>query len=538
MKQETYLKKSIDQIPRVLSLEDRDFSSPTFGCFDRKYWSWKFKDFPDATLQRNVYPLSLVYSIDFKGNEYFKNKQVEKWIKAGILYWVSIQHKNGSFDQAFPNEYSFGATAFTLYPMIKSFLIVKNEFSSEEKKGILSAFRRAAGFLVDNNEVHGFISNHLSGAALSLDIAGEILKEEKYIKRSRELINLVLEKQSEEGWFLEYEGPDPGYETLGLSYLAKYYQRNKNQEVLRALKKSIEFLSYFVHPDGTIGGKYGSRNTELFYPAGLEIIKNGIPLSVKILEKLKKSIGLSFVDEENLSPLLESYLEAYINSERMEGGGALLPCEEEKETKFFKKSKIFIQGNSNYYLICNAAKGGVLKIFDKEKIVFGDDGFLGRVKKDLLTTQILNPKAKVSIGENRIEIEVPFMKSPRDVVTPLKFIALRVINLTVCKNIYLGNFIKKTLIRMLITKKKAYPVWLKREIVFGEREIEIRDILTKEKNIKFKSLDYGKSFFSIHMGSAGYFNFSQLEEKRKLNPLDLEIFNKKNKVEIINKINF
>ena len=295
MEKQNYLKKSLSQVPRVLSLQDRDISSPNYGCFDRGFWAWKFKDFPDASLQRAVYPLSLIYSSDFEGNIYFKNENLANWIKAGILYWAKIQHKNGSFDQAFPNEYSFGATAFTLRPLIESFLIIRERFAPTEERIVLDLIDKAARFLFKNGETHGFISNHLAGAALALYRAGKLLEDEKYKKQSRKTVKLILENQSKEGWFKEYEGPDPGYETLGIYYLAKYHKETEDGKVLEALKNSIEFLSHFIHPDGTFGGEYGSRNTEIFYPAGFEIMKNEIPLAGKMARAISEEKTIFFL---------------------------------------------------------------------------------------------------------------------------------------------------------------------------------------------------------------------------------------------------
>ena len=49
------------KIDYILSKLDRDPFSRTAGSFDRLYWGWKLKDYPDATLQRLVYPLTKYY---------------------------------------------------------------------------------------------------------------------------------------------------------------------------------------------------------------------------------------------------------------------------------------------------------------------------------------------------------------------------------------------------------------------------------------------------------------------------------------------
>jgi len=548
MEKEVYLNNAMYQIPRILSLEDRDFSSLTCGCFDRTYWAWKFKDFSDVTLQRSVYLLSIVYSNNFNGNIYFKNENIKEWIKAGILYWFKIQHKNGSFDQAFPNEFSFGATAFTLHPLIKSLSAIEKCFSTKEKEIIYNTFERSARFLVRNSEVHGFISNHLAGGALSLYNVGVLLNKEIYKKHSRKLIDLILKNQSKEGWFKEYDGPDPGYETLGIYYLAKYYQETQDENVLKALERSINFLSYFLHPDGTFGGEYGSRNTEIFYPAGFEILRNKIPLARKISDKMRgfifknKTISLRSVDKENLIPLVENYLEAYLASGETEPTKEiLLPFERKEEDKFFKLSGIYIKSSCNYYAICNTKKGGILKIFDKaeKKIAWNDVGYVGEIKNgNLLTTQISNSKTKIIFNDDSIDIATNFMKVSRKVLTPFKLIILRIFGFTICKNIFIGNLFKKNIVKMLITQKSNYPVRLARKVIFQKEKVEIQDVLTKNKGVKFKWLEYGKKFSAIHMGSAKYFQISQLEKLRDLSTVNVKKFNQENKAVIFNKIHF
>src|SRR5437899_13012501 len=83
----------------LLSQQDRNAYSPTFGCFDRRYWAWKLVDFPDATLQRAVHGLALVYADP--ASSWHHSPAVEEAVCAGVAYAASIQGPDGSFDQAF-----------------------------------------------------------------------------------------------------------------------------------------------------------------------------------------------------------------------------------------------------------------------------------------------------------------------------------------------------------------------------------------------------------------------------------------------------
>ena len=57
-----YADVALTQIPRVLTLQDRDPSSPTYGCFDRNYWHYRTQDFPSGMYQELALPLAQVYA--------------------------------------------------------------------------------------------------------------------------------------------------------------------------------------------------------------------------------------------------------------------------------------------------------------------------------------------------------------------------------------------------------------------------------------------------------------------------------------------
>ena len=58
-----YLISCKDQIEKVLTLQDRNEFSNTYGCFDRNYWHYKTRDFPSAMSQEYTLVLALAYSV-------------------------------------------------------------------------------------------------------------------------------------------------------------------------------------------------------------------------------------------------------------------------------------------------------------------------------------------------------------------------------------------------------------------------------------------------------------------------------------------
>ena len=166
---------------RLLSEGNRDPYSPAYGCFDRRFWGWKSVDFPEATLQRNAYPLAWLFQHPDSRFE-VKADILTEAVLAALSFSASIQHRDGSFDQAFPHEHSFGATAFLLHSLLEAFRAVRETRPAEFSIAIENCLQRAAGFLCHHEEQHGCISNHLAGAALSLRTAGDYFDEPRYRK--------------------------------------------------------------------------------------------------------------------------------------------------------------------------------------------------------------------------------------------------------------------------------------------------------------------------------------------------------------------
>src|SRR6266508_5970652 len=75
----------------LLSQQDRDPYSPTYGCMDRRYWGWKLVDYAEATFQRNVYPLNWWLTHGSHDPEIIY--VLREAVQAGIAYATRIQHK-------------------------------------------------------------------------------------------------------------------------------------------------------------------------------------------------------------------------------------------------------------------------------------------------------------------------------------------------------------------------------------------------------------------------------------------------------------
>ena len=187
--------------------------------------------------------------------------------------------------------------------------------------------------------------NQTSGSVIALHNIYLITGFQKYNLGAKIKLDTIISNQNKEGWYPEYGGPDLGYFSLAIDYLSKYYNKNQtNVTLFNSLDKAINFMKDFIHPDGSYGGEYGTRNTEYIYPDGLELLANKIKPARLILKsfyssiKENKIINPACVDDRYFSFMIPNYLQALIHSIEWE-------YSIEKEANFIK-----IYNNAGIYI--------------------------------------------------------------------------------------------------------------------------------------------------------------------------------------------
>jgi len=526
---------------KLLNEINRDPTSPAYGCCDRRFWSWKTVDFPEATFQRNLAALAWFLS---QPEALGAHNLLAEWIKAGLLFTCHIQHRNGSFDQAYPFEQSYGATAFLLPDLIAAYQGIQNAFSPQQQYSIAAMFSKAASFLFKHSEMHAYISNHLAGSALALYLAGNILNKKEYEIQAQKIIDSILNNQSEEGWYPEYGGADPGYQSLCLYYLAQIYKIAPSAALKESFQKSLQFLQYFVHPDGTFGGEYGSRRTEVYYPGGIAILSDEFPLAASITNRMKASIemgqtvNLTDIDMGNFAPLLNNTIQLLAFQEKRRSEP--LPNQKKTLHQVFPQAGLLVHANPQYYAIVGISNGGVMKIFDKRtaRIALDDCGWVGKILQDkYITTQMTTSENNWQWSQDCLVLKNDFYVMQHSLPGPFKFLLLRCMNLTIMRFHFLNEFVKKILVKMLISGKKSVPVNRVLEITFNEKEILIKEKFQKSASIALKRLCLPGKFTSIHMASARYFTPNQMIEP-VLQEIDVDQFNQNNEIACTRMLHF
>ena len=357
-RKEVYLKEILAQAPRIIGLQCRVPSMKPYGCFDRPYWNYGDYGTPRARRQEGVLTLALLYTIEHEDNVYYRNRMILEWIKAGIDFWMGIQLRTGAFNEAYPNEFNHTSTAFTSYAVSESLLLLKEELPA--RQAYLEALRRAAEWLRRHDTP--LVVNQNTGAAVFLYNMHMLTGDDTYAKLANDKFEHIASSQDPEGWFNEYGGPDIGYLSLGIGYLAKYFQKSGNERVLPVLARAVDFISYFVHPNDTYGGEYASRDTEYLMPDGFEILAPRIETANAIAETIadairRRSAVLPFsLDDKYLLYNGYDYLQAYLNNRFDSADTDVLPYSK-PFFRYFKSSRIAVRNSDKIYVVAQRQQG-------------------------------------------------------------------------------------------------------------------------------------------------------------------------------------
>lgn len=504
-----FLDQAHSALPRILALFDRNPASPTLGQGDRYWWAWKWIDFGNGTFQGAAHGLARLTVAGL----------LPAWLPEGpVLSRIleifsgtrSLVRSNGSMEEAFPNESSFCVTALAAFDLLSAVDLLGPRLSEAQRRDCLDAVRPMISFLLDNDEEHGFISNHLATAAAALarwtsltGLPGE--------ERARRIWESIRERQSAEGWFLEYQGADPGYQTLCTYYLAALHQLRPGWGILSPLARSVRFLSHFIHPDGSLGGLYGSRNTRFYYPAGFEYLAGEIPEAASVAAFMRESVAartvvtLETMDEPNLIPMFNAYCwAAALTAETGPlGETASLPFQEPGSwRKRFDEAGLLVDKGAGHYTVVSWHKGGVVSHFGPDAR-FLDGGVLVRgLTGTLYSSQAFQPENQVEFAPDGLTVTAPLCAVRVESPTPLKFFLLRLFCLTVFRSSRLGNMVKRALVRYLITALKPSGLRLRRSIRLGDALTVQDEILGDARG--FERVETARPFSAIYMASQGY----------------------------------
>ncbi|MFZ5587080.1 MAG: hypothetical protein ACOZHQ_14265 [Thermodesulfobacteriota bacterium] len=532
-----YARQLVREAPRLLSALDRCPVSASGGSLDREWWAWASKDFANQDQQRGLWALAYLYTTPLGGNILHQEGALLGWIAQGVRFWLKSQDRRGAFDHLYPYESSWMAAAFTLADLVETYRLVGAAVDAETREAWQRAMLRAGDFLLAHDETHGFISNHRAGAAAALAGLSQVAGRTQYLQGAWRIMDGVYARQSPEGWFLEYEGADPGYQTLDTHYQALFYLNcGRDPRVLARVGASLEFLSYFMHPDGSIGGDYGSRNCPHFFPGGLEVFAAELPLAEAIAAagawglEAGTSCGLEDSDTRNAFPLVTSYVLAHRALSQPRPNPPAAPAELPRQRQFerhWPQAGLYARNEGRRYLVAGLNKGGVVKLFDSEtgELLHSSCGYHARQGGRDYTTLLwgtgqavefdppLMPGSEAPCAPRRVTVRSRFYRFQTDrLMRPWQLIAFRLFMFSLGRVSFLNHLMRKHLIiKRFLTQRQAGGLTLERTLDLDSDKLVIDDLIAGP-GAGLDSLREHGFFSTVYMASARYFRRQDLRQ--------------------------
>jgi len=509
-----FLRKGLDEIPKILTLQDRNPHSPTYGCFDRNFWHYKIIDFPSGMSQELVWPLALAWMIDAPWNPYYAKESVRDWVIAGMRYACHSSHSDGSCDDYYRFEKASGAAAFSLLAMLESFRILESK-----DRQLIEFFTRRADWLSKHME-SGKLANHQALIALCLQLAGDLVGSDRFEEAKKDRLDTVLSWQSREGWFSEYQGFDPGYHTLTITCLSWLHRINPGFAGLEtALSRAIDLAVEFIHPDGTCGGEYGSRNTNNYFSAGFEIAGSWKPESLYANDRYARAVldGLTpcFSDDHILGHHAWNDLLTclHFNSERDYHAPV-------RQTRvWLPEAGVLIDRRDGYELYTSLNKGGVFKLFREGKLLMADTGISAKVthrRRELTAVSHLAGGCRTEIDEDSLSVNGSMGMAKQKQMNTFNLIVLRMFMCTFGR--FFPDLVRKLLQALLITGKNDAGLSFNRQFDRIAGGWKIRDEISADDWAKVSSIGLGCDQTSIYVVMSRTFHTGNLFRFVDLSP--------------------
>lgn len=506
-------------LTKLLTLQDRNPHSPTYGCFDRNFWHLRITDFPSGMAQEFVLPLALAYAEEFAGNPFYHNETVREWIRAGLSFAAQSAHTDGSCDDYYPFEKAAGAAAFSLYAALHAIHLAELDFEE------FSSFLELRGSWLANHQESGRLSNHEALIANNLFRLETITGKKHFAKSARRRLKRLLSWQNIEGWFYEYQGCDPGYLTLTIANLAEIDQLHPELGLRDPIRAAVQFLLELQPPDGWLSGEWTSRNTNNYFPHGFEICGKWLPEALVINSRAMAALAHApeYDDDHILAHHCWSYLFAAQNwiDDRPDIEAYL----SKEEYVHFSEAGFVKQRQGRLCLLTSLNKGGSFRLYDGSKLIQSDTGvsilLQSGNKKINYVCHLWSDDNKVTLSNNQITITGNMERAKASQMTPIKNIILRILMLSIGR--MNPDFVRRMLQRLLITGKSRSPFTFNRELHLFPAELKVIDHIEGKGAIV--SAGIGPAQTSTYTVMSRVFHHSQLQPWENI-PIQLQVHDK------------
>jgi hypothetical protein len=531
-----YLTTALAEIPRLLGAVDRNPYRPTYGCLDRQYWHYRTSSFPSEMYQEGALPLAMAYALELPGNRWHGDARVRELAVAALRFAARSSHPDGSCDDYYPFERALGAAVFSLQATAEAYRILQLDDPE-----LLRWLHRRADWVIKHDEP-GWLANHQALAVLGLLRVGQITGQQAYCDAAGARLETLLAWQSDEGWFEEYGGADPGYQTLTIDCLAKVRRLTGGTKLDEPLRKAVAFARLFLHPDGSYAGEYGSRGTYHFYPHGVELLAPANPdaadLADGFLRGLAQGKQAVFSDDRLFAHRLGNLIEAYVDWSPVRPA----PC-------YFPVARLLVRRTRTTHTVISAARGGVFKHFGRSGVAVTDAGLIvetrdGRVAVSQMhdLSRSIEPAGGEGPGDSGLTVSGPLYWCRFETATPLRQALFHAGMWTLGR--WCRTSVRRILQRRLITGRRLCPVRLTRTFEFrrcptdgkaaaGGPGLRVTDTIELgNPRIQVRRMAFGTDHEAAYVAACGVYQEAVLQPWTDLQPY-VEELNARGQVTVV-----
>ena len=251
---DSYLNCLIEGVPKVLGT----FAEDTGRFMTGDGWA--------VTNQDVIYPLALLYSTPHPQNVYHRDAKILEYALRGGDALRDFQYPDGRVEFVKVDGSKWGPTymPWSMYHWLEAYALLKEQLGVDRKQrwedGLSLAFEGIAKEIT-NGRVH----NIPTWNGMSTYRAGQIFDNEKWRAAGETMIHRSVEAQTEGGYWLEHGGPTTSYNLVYVHAIGLYYEFSKDERVLSALRRGLDFHIRYTYPDGvpveTIDGRVKYRGS-------------------------------------------------------------------------------------------------------------------------------------------------------------------------------------------------------------------------------------------------------------------------------------
>lgn len=487
-------------LPRMLTQVCRDPGSPGYGSFDRNWWHYKIRDFSSIILQQGGYALHCASRLPQFAD---RTEALETLAAASCRFWNDRAVKHGAFEEYYPWEQGYPPAAFSSLAVAK--MAAEGVVDADE---VFQGLEKAAKQLQSRFEPKAANQQVAGTAALCWirRIAPELVDESVF----GDICNRTLACQHEEGWYMEYGGPDLGYLSVTMDCLWDAYDATGDERFKASAAKALGFIAPFAALPQRGAGMHNSRNTDYIVPYGIArflVEENQASTAALILSRILSDLNSS---EHFVQAIDDRYFCHYIghsffravppvegvkpNETRMADftGQGLPACgrsagggmgETAEGSRGVRMDRWFpgtghwlrYEPDSDSSVLVSAKKGGILSIASGDKAACSDFGWMIKADGQEWVSHWWADFWTFDRKEDRIAISGHLTPHTETVSTPFKHVVLRGLSLVFGHRII--GLLKE---KMIFKKNQSAGVSFSRIIELGRDRVEVTDVIGVE----------------------------------------------------------